>query len=94
MFALNYLTQELHFYENSDARTDWTGLVELTGVSEGSVVRLPIHRQEPLRLELIAFAAAVAAGGPPSVPAAAALDSLRLARELVAAASGPPPAPR
>jgi UDP-N-acetylglucosamine 3-dehydrogenase len=91
MFALNYLTQELWFYENSEACTDWTRLAELTGVSEGSVTRLPIHRQEPLRLELAAFVAAVAEGGRPPVPAVAALDSLRLAQELVAAAPRPPP---
>ena len=86
MFLLNYLTQDLYFYANGDARTDWPSLAELTGVSEGSVTRLPLNRQEPLRAELEAFVAAVATGGPPPVPADDARECLRLVREIVAAA--------
>jgi predicted dehydrogenase len=86
MFLLNYLTQDLYFYANGDARTDWSSLAELTGVSEGSVTRLPLNRQEPLRAELEAFVAAVATGGPAPVPADDALECLRLAQEIVAAA--------
>jgi UDP-N-acetylglucosamine 3-dehydrogenase len=86
MFVLNYLMQDLYFYANGDARTDWPSLAELTGVSEGSVTRLPLHREEPLRAELTAFVAAVAQGGPPQVPADDAIECLRLAQEIVAAA--------
>jgi UDP-N-acetylglucosamine 3-dehydrogenase len=86
MFVLNYLTQDLYVYANGEARTDWPSLAELTGVSEGSVTRLPVHRQEPLHAELTAFVQAVVQGGPPPVPADDAIECLRLAQAIVAAA--------
>jgi predicted dehydrogenase len=55
-------------------------------VSEGSVTRLPVHRQEPLHAELTAFVQAVVQGGPPPVPADDAIECLRLAQAIVAAA--------
>jgi predicted dehydrogenase len=86
MFLLNYLNQELRFYENSEAQPGWSDLATLTGVSEGGMRQLAIRRQEPLRAELEAFLAAVLQGGPSPVPAQDALETLRLAQAIVTAA--------
>lgn len=51
MFLVNYLTQDVYFYENDYTATDWDALRSLTGVSEGTMTRLKIQKAEPLRLE-------------------------------------------
>lgn len=86
MFTVDYLTQELRFYENDSASGAWPGLAAFTGVSEGSMVRLKVEKQEPLRAELEAFARAVAEGAPPPVSAEDALTALEVAEALVEAA--------
>lgn len=54
MFLVNYLTQELWFYENRSAVDRWETLAT-SGVSEGSVSKYELERVEPLRAELEAF---------------------------------------
>jgi len=50
MFRVNYLTQELSFYENkSFALNDWSS------VSEGDVRMINIQKKEPLQLEIEHF---------------------------------------
>jgi UDP-N-acetylglucosamine 3-dehydrogenase len=51
MYLINYLTQDVFFYENDYTTTDWDTLRTLTGVSEGTMTRLKIPKAEPLRLE-------------------------------------------
>lgn len=59
-FHVDYLTQDLSFYENADAReVGWSTMSVLRGVSEGSMTRFAVSRAEPLRVELEAFLAAV-----------------------------------
>jgi UDP-N-acetylglucosamine 3-dehydrogenase len=59
MFRVDYLTQDLYFFENSEAnRLSWEALNVIRGVSEGSMTRFPVVKQEPLRAELEAFVAA------------------------------------
>lgn len=91
MFRVDYLTQELRFYENAVADGDWDALSVLTGVSEGNMTRYHIERAEPLRLELASFAAAIRAGTPPEVTAEQGLNALEAALALVASGrSGEP----
>lgn len=61
MFYVNYITQDLFFYENAQAHGEesWAPLSLLRGVSEGVMVRFAIHKKEPLRAELEAFIDAV-----------------------------------
>ena len=59
MFVVDYLAQNLTFYENSDADPNFDPLAVVSGVSEGNMVRYAIPRVEPLRAELEAFAGAV-----------------------------------
>lgn len=60
MFKVNYLTQDLFYFENAETQTDsWNTLSILQGVSQGSMVHFPIKKKEPLRAELEAFVARV-----------------------------------
>jgi UDP-N-acetylglucosamine 3-dehydrogenase len=51
MYLVNYLTQDVYFYENDYTPTNWDALRSLTGVSEGTMTRLKVQKSEPLRLE-------------------------------------------
>jgi hypothetical protein len=56
MFRVNYLTQDLFFFENADTReVEWNHLSLLRGVSEGSITQFALKRVEPLRAELESF---------------------------------------
>ncbi len=84
MFRVDYLTQDLYFYENAIADgLEWDTLRMLRGVSEGRMIRHVVSKQEPLRLEQEAFLAAVR--GEASVPVTGqdGLQALQLAHSLV-----------
>jgi UDP-N-acetylglucosamine 3-dehydrogenase len=91
MYHVNYLTQELSFYENgrypvaAGGNGQWEALTNFVGVGEGSVTRLPIHRQEPLRAELESFVKAVREGHEPLVGGKEGLRALELAETLIVA---------
>lgn len=51
MYLVNYLTQDIYFYENDYTPTTWDALRSLTGVSEGTMTRFKVQKAEPLRLE-------------------------------------------
>lgn len=87
MFLVNYLTQDLYFYENTYAAGNWDNLGILKGVGEGNMVRLAIARKEPLRAELEDFVRAVRDGGRPAVSGEDGLRVLALALQLVEAGS-------
>jgi UDP-N-acetylglucosamine 3-dehydrogenase len=81
MFVVNYVTQDLFFYENADVGADWGALQLLRGVTEGNMIRLRINKKEPLRVQLEAFVRA-AGGEPVVVTGEDGLAALRLARAL------------
>jgi predicted dehydrogenase len=63
MFRVDYLTQDLYFYENADAEAiNWAEMSVLRGVSEGSMTKLMVRKVEPLRTELEGFLAAIEKG--------------------------------
>ena len=84
-FVANYLGQELTFYENARAAGEWESLATLTGVAEGDVVRHHVHRVEPLRAELEAFADAVRGEGYRYVSGDAAIAALEVTTALLRA---------
>lgn len=56
MFRVDYLTQDLYFFENATASgSQWDTLRVLRGVSEGKMVRHVVAKKEPLRAELETF---------------------------------------
>jgi predicted dehydrogenase len=89
MFLVDHLTQDLYFYENAEASSGadvgerWNAISMLRGVSEGRVIRHPVHKYEPLKAELEAFVRSVAQGLPVPVGGEDGLAALRLAQALV-----------
>jgi UDP-N-acetylglucosamine 3-dehydrogenase len=67
MFVVNYLTQDLTFFEHPTRSTEWDQLASMRGGGEGDMVRYSLERQEPLRLQWEAFIDAVRLGGPAPV---------------------------
>lgn len=87
MFVVDYLHQDLFFYENSQGPARWDAMALFKGVAEGSVVKLRIARQEPLVSEIQSFVAAVTEGRPPTVSGRDGLRALALAELLLDAAA-------
>lgn len=86
MYLINYLTQDLYFYENDYSPTNWDALRALTGVSEGTMTRLKVQKTEPLRLEYEDVIAAIRSDALPSVTGEDGLAVLKAAIELSGAA--------
>jgi len=83
MFRVDYLTQDLYFYENATTPIgDWPFRV-LRGVSEGKMVRHVVAKREPLRAEQEAFAAAIRQEIPVPVTGQDGLKVLQLAQAIV-----------
>jgi UDP-N-acetylglucosamine 3-dehydrogenase len=86
MFVVNYVMQDICFYENAEVSSHWGALQLLRGVTEGNMTRLHINKQEPLRVELETFVRAAAGEGPVVVTGQDGLAALRLAHALVRSA--------
>jgi UDP-N-acetylglucosamine 3-dehydrogenase len=84
MFRVDYLTQDLYFYENGLAPTEEWPLRVLRGVSEGRMIRHVVPKREPLRNELEAFVAAARGEAPVAVTGPDGLKALQLAEAVVA----------
>ncbi len=83
MFRCDLLSQELFFYENETAPSQWDQLSILRGVSEGNILGIRIQRYEPLMAELADFTSAVAEGREPVVTGEDGMETLRVALEFV-----------
>lgn len=84
MFLVNYLTQDMYFYENDYSTTTWDALRSLTGVSEGTMTRLKVQKAEPLRLEYEDVLTAIRADTVPTVTGEDGLAVLKIALQLTA----------
>jgi UDP-N-acetylglucosamine 3-dehydrogenase len=73
MFVVNYLTQDLFFYENPLATIQWDALNVVRGTGEGNMVRYALERREPLRVEWEAFISAL---GDPTAAAVTGWDGV------------------
>jgi len=82
MFLVNYLTQDLYFYENDYLNGNWEGLA-IMGVSEGRKIRHNIKRKEPLLAELESFAEAINHDTAPQIGGEEALRAVLLAQRLL-----------
>lgn len=84
MYEVDYITQDLTFYENSLAQEEsFLSLQLLRGVSEGRMIREQIEKREPLRLEIEDFIGAVRESRAPRVTGPDSLAALRIAHALV-----------
>lgn len=82
MFLVNYLTQDLFFYENDFRNGNWEGLA-IMGVSEGQRIRHNIKRKEPLLAELESFVEAIEDDAEPQIGGEEALRAVLLAERLI-----------
>jgi predicted dehydrogenase len=82
MFQMNYITQDLWFYENAETQGEWPALSVLRGVREGTVTKYPIIKKEPLRVELEYFLDCVTGKQICEINGREALAVLSLALEL------------
>lgn len=84
MFRVDYLTQDLYFYENATLQAaDWDTLQVLRGVSEGRMIRHVVDKREPLRIEQEAFLAAVRGEAPIPITGEDGLRVLELAHAVI-----------
>jgi UDP-N-acetylglucosamine 3-dehydrogenase len=83
MFQVNYLTQDLFFFENAETQEAWDTLSILRGVAEGRMIRHVVTKREPLRSEIEAFLATVRGEKVPIVNGEDGLRALRQARAIV-----------
>ena len=84
MYRVNYITQDLCFFENAEVNEhDFKALSLLRGVSEGSMIQYAIKKKEPLRAELETFIARVIGKDAPIVSGRDAKKALSLALALV-----------
>lgn len=84
MFRVDYLTQDLFFFENATAGDGaWETMRVLRGVSEGKMIRYVVAKKEPLRAELESFLSAARGQRPVAVTGADGLEALRLAQSVV-----------
>ncbi len=83
LFRCDLLSQELYFYENDSAPSQWDTLAILRGVSEGNVLGIRINRHEPLAAELNDFVASVRDHRNPTVTGEDGLATLKLALDFV-----------
>jgi UDP-N-acetylglucosamine 3-dehydrogenase len=87
MCQVDYLTQNLLFYEHPVQQTEWDALAGMRGPGEGDMVRYALARREPLRVEWEAFIGALRTGEPPPVSGLDGLAALSTARAIQAAGS-------
>jgi UDP-N-acetylglucosamine 3-dehydrogenase len=79
MYVVNYLAQELSFFENPSAEAPLLGTTWDYTVTAGNMVRYQIQKKEPLRSELEAFLDAAAGVRPAPVDGHDGLAALELA---------------
>lgn len=82
MFVVNYLTQELTFFEHPTKGTEWDALSSIRGGGEGDMVRFALQRREPLRVEWEQFVEAVLEGRSPPVSAEDGIAALSTAAAI------------
>jgi UDP-N-acetylglucosamine 3-dehydrogenase len=88
MFKVNYIQQELTFYENRQANNkDYSYPNILMGVTEGDITHIRIQKKEPLRAELESFTKAVRGDAAPLVSGTDGLRSLEIALSIVESAT-------
>lgn len=88
MFTVDYLTQELRFYEHPlQENTTWDALAGLRGAGEGDMTRYALTRHEPLRQEWQAFVAALREDATPAIRGEDGVAALSIARAIQAASA-------
>lgn len=83
MYTVNYLTQELDFYQNAEAASTWESLRMLRGIGEGDMLRVSIPKREPLYAEILHFVECVRDNSAPLVSGDDGLQALIVAQAIL-----------
>lgn len=83
MFAANYITQELYFYENEFTRRNIDYNSSFMNVVEGKMRRINIDKKEPLKNELEAFAGSILRDENVPVTGQDGLNALHIAQKFL-----------
>jgi predicted dehydrogenase len=82
MFAANYLTQELCFYENDFTKKNLDYNSNFMNVVEGNMEKIKINKKEPLKLELESFIDCIKEGAKPIVTGQDGIEALKIAEKF------------
>lgn len=82
-FVVDYLTQDLAFYENGAVPSAWHDLNDLRKMSEGRALRYDFEKVEPLTAELWSFANSIVHDTPVPASPESAADALAIALGLI-----------
>lgn len=81
MFKVNYLDQELYFYENSGYSSEsWDTVIE------GDMKKIHFTKKEPLAIEIDAFISCISENSPSPVSGEHGLQVLKIAHKILASA--------
>ncbi len=83
MYLVDYIHQDLYFYQNAEAPSRWDTLALFRGVEEGDVLKLRVNKVEPLERELRSFVKAVSDHSQPLVTGEDGRRALILAQALL-----------
>jgi UDP-N-acetylglucosamine 3-dehydrogenase len=87
MFVVNYLNQDLYFYENEEIHNNLEYADLMRGVSEGKMTKFFINKKEPLKAELEHFVDCVKNGKEPLISGEDGLKALEIALKLIESAN-------
>jgi UDP-N-acetylglucosamine 3-dehydrogenase len=82
MFVVDYLTQDLTFYQHPRTDIEWDTLRMLRGTGEGDMLRYGIARREPLAVEWDRFIDALSGRGAPAATGHDGVAALSTARAI------------
>ena len=86
MLVVDYLTQDLMFYEHPTRATDWDQMAAVRGGGEGDMIRFALDKREPLRIQWEEFLAALREGGPAPIDGYEGLAALSTAQAITRSA--------
>jgi UDP-N-acetylglucosamine 3-dehydrogenase len=82
LFVVDYLTQDLTFYQHPRSDNEWDILRMMRGTGEGDMLRYGIARREPLVIQWDMFLAALAGDGEPAATGRDGIAALSIARAI------------
>ncbi|MBN2458150.1 Gfo/Idh/MocA family oxidoreductase [Candidatus Woesearchaeota archaeon] len=87
MFVVNYLKQELIFYENAEVTNNLDYADIMRGVSEGRMIKFAINKKEPLLAEIEHFVNCINENKEPLISGEDGLTAIKIADMLLKSSS-------
>jgi UDP-N-acetylglucosamine 3-dehydrogenase len=81
-FVVDYLTQDLSYYQHPSSNIEWDTLRMMRGTGEGDMLRYGIARREPLVVQWDRFLGALSGNGEPAASGHDGVAALSVARAI------------